>query len=255
MTGFDDEFFSAMMQDNDAGTQLLLRIVLRIPDLVVIHTSEIQATKSNLFGKSIRFDCYAESVGRRFDVEIQRRNKGADSRRARYYSSILNSNISFDGEEYDQLPDCYVIFITEKDIYKAGKPYYEIERVVKTMNEDFNDGSHIVYVNGEYKGDDDIGKLIHDLHCVDPSDMNFKPLRERASFLKNTEEGVKQMSEVVEKIVNEHKDGWYAQGKEDKANQIAMKMIQLGTYSDNEIAQLTGLSVDDVKAMKESLRS
>lgn len=65
---------------------------------------------------------------------------------------------------------------------------------------------------------------------------------------------LKQMSELIERYVNEHKDGWYAQGKEegkaDKANQIAMKMVQMNVFSVDEIAQITGLSIDKVKALK-----
>lgn len=71
------------------------------------------------------------------------------------------------------------------------------------------------------------------------------------------------MSELLEKYINEHKDEWYAQGKEegriegatDKTNQIAMKMVQMNVFSDDEIAQITGLSIDSVKAMKESLKN
>lgn len=39
-------------------------------------------------------------------------------------------------------------------------------------------------------------------------------------------------------------------GKEDKANQIAMKMVQMNVFSVDEIAQITGLSIDKVKALK-----
>lgn len=69
------------------------------------------------------------------------------------------------------------------------------------------------------------------------------------------------MSEVVERIVNEHKDGWYAQGKEegrtegaaDKANQIALALVQNG-FAVELIAKSTGLSVDEVNRLKESCK-
>lgn len=70
------------------------------------------------------------------------------------------------------------------------------------------------------------------------------------------------MSELLEKYINEHKDEWYAQGKEegrtegaaDKANQIALALVQNGVPIE-VIANSTGLPIETVKAMKESLRS
>ena len=35
--------------------------------------------------------------------------------------------------DYRELPDTYVIFITEKDYYKAGKPVYVIQNINLTL--------------------------------------------------------------------------------------------------------------------------
>lgn len=48
----------------------------------------------------------------------------------------------------DELPETYVIFITEKDVLKAGFPVYHIERWIEETKELFNDDEHILYVNG-----------------------------------------------------------------------------------------------------------
>jgi hypothetical protein len=53
-------------------------------------------------------------------------------------------------QDYRELPDTYVIFITEKDYYKAGKPVYVIQNINLTLGLPFEDGTHILYVNGEY---------------------------------------------------------------------------------------------------------
>ena len=49
--------------------------------------------------------------------------------------------------------------------------YNSVERVNVELGEMFNDGEHILYVNGAYRGNDDIGKLMHDFSCSDPDDM------------------------------------------------------------------------------------
>lgn len=40
----------------------------------------------------------------------------------------------------------------------------------------FNEDSHIVYVNGSYKGDDAIGNLLHDFVCKESRDMCYPEL-------------------------------------------------------------------------------
>ena len=42
----------------------------------------------------------------------------------------------------------------------------------------FQDESHIIYVNGEYEGDDPIGDLMHDCACANPDEMRSKLLAE-----------------------------------------------------------------------------
>ena len=53
---------------------------------------------------------------------------------------------------WNKLPEQYVIFFTEKDIFKKDLPIYHIESVILEMDKDnrFNDGRHIIYVNCEY---------------------------------------------------------------------------------------------------------
>ena len=45
---------------------------------------------------------------------------------------------------------------------------YHIDRYVRETGKLFEDGSHIIYVNGNYKGDDEIGHLMQDFHQTDP---------------------------------------------------------------------------------------
>ena len=64
------------------------------------------------------------------------------------------------------------------------------------------DGSRIIYVNGAYKGNDDIGKLIADFHQSDTSKMNYEELRESTEHFKTLQKGDDAMSEAVENYAN-----------------------------------------------------
>ena len=155
----------------------------------------------NLWGRSVKLDILAtDRAGAFYNIEVQRADKGASRKRARYNSSLLDSNITIPGDEYDALAETYVIFITENDYFSRGLPLYHIERVVQETGELFSDDEHILYVNGQYRGDDPIGSLMHDFFCKDPNDMNNPVLAENVRYYKTDKEGVKYMCRISEEI-------------------------------------------------------
>ena len=81
-----------------------------------------------------------------------------------------------------------------------GLPLYHVERTVEETGEKFGDGSHILYVNGECVDDTALGKLMHDFHCVNPDDMAYPVLREKAQYLKKDQKGVMHMSKIMDEI-------------------------------------------------------
>lgn len=250
-TYLDDDFFTACLQNNPDAALLILRIVLRKPDLTFVKKPEVQYTIKDLGHKSIRLDLYCASEGKCYDVEIQRKDKGAGAHRARYYVSVIDAGITVPGEDYDKLPDVYVIFITQNDIMQAGLPYYSIERKVEELeNRNFNDGAHILYVNGAYKGDDDFGKLMHDFRCKNPHEMNFDVLKKPAIFFKETEEGRQQLSSAVEKLVNEEAARIAKEEVDKNKRNIAINMIR-ADYKDEEISKITGLPIEEVVELRQ----
>ena len=62
----------------------------------------------------------------------------------------------------------------------------------------FGDGEHILYVNGTYRGDDEIGNLMHDFSCSDPDDMINQDLADRTRYYKENEEGVLTVCKVMD---------------------------------------------------------
>lgn len=45
------------------------------------------------------------------------------------------------------------------------------------------------YVNGEYRGDDELGRLMHDFNCCDAEDMHYDVLADRTRYLKDDPKG------------------------------------------------------------------
>ena len=196
----DDTFFNVCFDNYTEGMQLLLRIFFGRDDLVVKHVVT-QQSADNLYGRGVRFDVLAEdSEGKLYDCEVQRANEGATPRRARYNSSMMDSRELAKGAEFSALPETWVIFITENDIYGAGCPLYHVERIVQELQRPFDDGAHILYVNGSNREDTPLGRLMQDFFCERPEQMNYKELAQRVDYFKAEAEGVNAMCELMEKF-------------------------------------------------------
>ena len=98
----DDDFMSKVFEDKEC-TKFLLQIILNRTDLKVI-TVHGQHDIKNLQGRSVRLDILAVDVeGRVYNIEIQRSDKGAEVKRARYNSSLIDANVTEPGEKYENL--------------------------------------------------------------------------------------------------------------------------------------------------------
>jgi hypothetical protein len=60
-----------------------------------------------------------------------------------------------------------------------------------------------LYVNGEYRGEDELGRLMHDFNCNDAADMNYNIMAERTRYLKENQKGVNEMCKAMEEMRNE----------------------------------------------------
>ncbi|MBQ8826599.1 MAG: Rpn family recombination-promoting nuclease/putative transposase [Oscillospiraceae bacterium] len=249
-----DSFMSAVLQYNEC-CEVVINTILDRDDITVIE-SRSQHTVTNLHGRSVRLDVFAkDSTDKLYNIEIQRDNAGAVPQRARYNSSLIDAGILNAGDKFGKLPETYVIFITEKDMYNKGLPLYTVSRVIMETNENFNDGSHIIYVNSEIQDDTKLGKLMSDFHCTDPDDMHSRILAERVDYLKNNKEGNTIMCKIVEEIVDEMRDEMIEEIRKEiineKAIDIAKNMISKGTYTAEEISELTDLPLEEIKKLME----
>lgn len=239
----DDDFMTAFFEDDIPCTELVLRIVLDMPDLTVeeVHT---QVHSSNLpEDRALRMDVVArDGQGRLINIEVQRADKGAGSRRARFHSSMLDAALLQKGEDFQSLPETYVVFITERDVLGRGLPVYKIERCILDLHELFDDGAHILYVNGSYRGDTPVGRLMHDFFCTRGEDMHYGVLAKRMDYFKKTNEGSDTMCRAVEDWLNKNK------------LQSARDMLTDGVLPE-KIAQYLRLSLDEVKQLEKEMAS
>ena len=208
--------------------EYVLQVIMEKQDLHVIDQI-IQKDYKNLQGRSAVMDCVArDSTGKQFDVEIQQDNEGASPKRARYHSGLMDMNTLNPGQDFEELPESYVIFITRDDILGYGLPIYHIDRQIKELEEAFQDEAHIIYVNSKKQDDTQLGRLMHDLHCKKADEMHSPILAKRVYELKETQKGVELMCHEMEKIYSEGMESGEKRGELKAKKETALSMAEEG---------------------------
>lgn len=242
----DDNFMSAVLQDK-ACCELVLGIILNRDDIEVIEC-ETQYTVTNLHGRAVRLDVLAKDKnGEYINIEVQRDDRNAVPRRARYNSSLIDANIAEKGMVFDALPETYIIFITENDVLNENRPIYTINRTIAESGNIFNDGTHIIYVNSQITNDTKLGRLMQDFKCKNPDEMHYDVLSDTIKLTKEREDE-KGMCKIIEEIVERECKEVKMQEKLDTAR----KMLEKDKYSVEEIAELLELSVSEVENLRKN---
>lgn len=247
MRPMDDDFMREMFRNNIPLAQFALRIMTGKNDLVIISEETQYDLKHLLGARSICLDALAtDSKGRKFNLEVQRSDRGATPKRARYHSSAIDVEFLRENQEFEELPITYVIFLTEHDVRKSNRPVYTFERRDTITGEPFGDDEYIIFINGAYQNPDDtsdLAKLIHDFDCSRAEDMYFDIMAESTRYYKETPKGVSYMCKLMEDMRNEEKV------------RIAINFLMLGTVSKEDIAKATNLSLEKVMELAAELNS
>ena len=129
----NNKFMNLMLDDNVSAAQIMLRVILK-DDKIKVKNVRIQRFIQNIYGHSAQLDILAEDgFGRYFNVEVQRSDEGASVRRARFYSSVLDTQFLQTNRDYNELPDSYIIFI--------GRLQVQVEQ---NLSSNYISGIHLI---------------------------------------------------------------------------------------------------------------
>jgi uncharacterized protein (DUF3820 family) len=244
------DLFSSVVFEDIPALQDVLRILCEIPDLNIIRVMP-QKSLRNLYGHGVVLDVWAEdTAGRQYNIELQMSEDENHLKRSRYIQSVIDSKSFPPGKEYADLPELYLIFITEKDFLGIGTGITEILQVVKATGREFKDGVHKIYANLECPAEsDDVNRLL--TYIKDTTGQiktdGFKNLERRVNYLKNDSGGKEYMCKTVERERRE--------GREEGTFLhlirvvLHMKSKGLGTA---EISDLLGEDETDIKEIFDS---
>ena len=249
----DDDFTRILFKGDLKFSQEILRILTGIDDLVL--TEDItQYDLHRLVGaRSLFLDVLGtDSKGRKYNLEIQRKDESAIPQRARYHSSAMDVEFLNSSANFDDLPITYVIFITENDVRGEDRAVYSFEWVDTLSGRPLGDGAHIIFANAAYnkKGDDsDIAKLMHDFKCNEVKDMRLASMKKRTRYFKNNKKGVKKMCKVFEEVAKEAAK----EAAEEATKETAENLLVQGILSKEDIASATKLTLEEVEEIAASL--
>ena len=194
----DDAFFELLSQDAEVVEEML-RTILEDPGLVVKHV-EPQETIANAYGRGVRLDCLCTlSDGTSCNIEVQRADDDDHFKRVRVNEAGVTWKATEKGTSFEETPDVIVVYISQFDILKAGKTTYHVDKVVRETGQIIKDGSTNIYVNTKVKDGTDISELMSLFLQKEVNDPKFPKLSNRVNYLKNNQEGVRAMCDVVER--------------------------------------------------------
>ncbi|MBR6309034.1 MAG: PD-(D/E)XK nuclease family transposase [Lachnospiraceae bacterium] len=242
----DDIFFEVIAADREV-CQEILRTILEDDELIV---DEVRTQESirNLYGRSARLDALCRlKDGTLCNIEIQRADHDNHLRRARYNASIITVRESVAGEEFQDVREVYVVYISEFDFLKGGKTIYHVDKVIRETGEVVDNGLHEIFVNTTIDDGSDIAELMSCFTKKEVKNSKFPALSRRVTELKETEGGFTAVSKIMDEYVNQCAREWI----KAEHNEKIVKMIQKG-YTKDSIMEL-GYTEEEYEEAEKSL--
>ena len=209
----DDTFFSVVMEHNDAAEYLLTQLLGKP---VKIIENKTQYSIRNVESHSIVLDALVEDEDHNlYDVEVQVGDKKNHERRIRYYRTAIDWSYLEKGKKFSELPELYMIFISDFDPFDMKKVHYEITQYVEGTGLKYDSGVHIHYFNTKAKDETFLTKLMQYLANSDADNNSFGALSQQVNYHKYIEEGVDSMCKAVEEYAKKYAEE-YAKVREEK---------------------------------------
>lgn len=238
LTISDNFMFSAVMLDED-NCRRLLELILQIKIRKVIVDREKNFIYNSEY-HGVRLDVYAQDENdTKFDIEMQTASKKHLSKRSRYYHSQIDMELLPPGNDYNKLPDTYVIFICDFDPIGLKKYMYTYRmRCDEDINNALNDGRHTIFLNTKGKNEGEVPtELVKFLQYVtadiDESKKDFdddfiKSLQESVEKIKNDIRFRRQYMYLEEMLKDEFAEGkaeGYTEGKTEILIQSVIRIL------------------------------
>ena len=159
LRAIDDIMFRKLCE-NIAFVEEILRVILEDDKITVVEVIP-QDSIQNLRGRSVILDAYCKlGNGSYCNVEVQRSDSDDHFRRVRYHAACITANVVDPGEQFEQVDDLVVVYISEFDPFDEGRTVYHVRNMVEETGRAVLDGLREIYVNTKHNDGSEIAELM-----------------------------------------------------------------------------------------------
>lgn len=239
-----DDTFIRKLGENRAFCEEMLQTVMNNPGLQVI-SNIVQKDIHNVDTRSVTVDILCKDDRHSyFSVEVQKADNDDHQKRVRYNGACVQILSLAKGTKFCELPDVYMIYVTEKDIFKRGKTVYHFDRIIRGTGEAVDNGYHEIYVNAEVHDGTDIAEYMEIFSSSDVhANIKFPNICGLVRYYKKGK-GREAMCTVVEKYAKEC--------VKEKAIETA-RLLLSKDIAEDIIQEATGLSLEELSELKMNL--
>ena len=251
----DDTLFRTMAKDNIPLVEHIVRITLNRDDISILKVNTQDDIHIYEKAHSVILDCLAvDDAGNLYNIEVQATKKGDLVKRARYISSMIDSKYALGKgiSSYNEIKTQIVIFLMEEDIFDRRKQLYEFIRYDVDKKLPLDDGSHIIYVNANNKGREDLDNLMQSLVAYDYREMKDTVIRETTMTYKTTVEGEDHVCDAVQQYAEKSYNNGRTEGI-SIAVKALLNLVSKGIITLDAAIIDSGLNKDEFYLIAKSL--
>ena len=253
----DDFMFAQVMMQKEICKAFLENLLgKKIAKLRYVQRQKHEADSYGWHG--VRLDIYlADDKGTKYNIEMQRGRLGDIPHRSRYYQAVMDRKSLRKGADYADLPDSYVIFVCDYDLFAGkkggGKAKYELTSCFNGDKDlDYADGRRLIVLNSKYKTAN-VDESIEDfLKAIGGEENEMKT--EFGNDIRAALDKIREDDEIYDlymvtdlKLRDREKDA-EKRGREEGRAETAHNMKLEGLPLDL-ISRITGLEISAIEAL------
>ena len=246
----DDFMFSVIMR-NPKFCKPFLERILGIKISRIEYPKSQETIDISADAKSVRLDIYVEDGNETvYNIEMQTTNKGNLPQRTRYYQGMIDLNILEKGANYKDLKRSFVIFVCTFDLFGEGRHIYTFEnRCIQNTELALGDDTTKIILNTKGTMNDVTPEMKRLLDFIDGKEPEDDYTRELDAAVQAARRNEKWRLDYM--TLQMHYQEKYEQGIEHEKEKTARRLIELGRFSIEEIADVTELSIEKIKEIAE----
>ena len=246
----DDIFFEVLARDKKVCEEIL-RVIMG-DDKLEVKESITQKSERNLYGRGVILDALCKLKDNRYcNIEVQRGEDEDHLRRVRYNGSLITAKQSNKGDEFDDVIELYIIFITEKDFLGLGKTMYTVKKKIMGTDVIIEDGLTEIYVNAEIDDGSLVAELMKEFKSKNPNNKKFKHLTGRSKEIK--QDGGKKMNALLKEYFKEDLIDARERGIKLGEKRGEERGIKLGEERGIKLGEKRGIKLGEKKGEKQGL--